>query len=100
MGSTRRCRVAFGGSPKALLVFPLGGGTVVPPNLPLGTTPLFIETHEPSTLALVALGLGTLFMIRRRSTVRARSFPLLVLVFATQADVNRCRPGCPEKKKC
>lgn len=43
----------------------LGGETVVPPNLALGTTPLVVP--EPTTLALAALGLGALLAIRRRS---------------------------------
>jgi hypothetical protein len=47
----------------------LGGGTVVPPNLALGTSPLVVNlaaVPEPTTLALGALGLGALLMIRRR----------------------------------
>jgi MYXO-CTERM domain-containing protein len=43
----------------------LGGGTITPPNLALGTSPLTI-VPEPTTLALGALGLGALLMIRRR----------------------------------
>jgi hypothetical protein len=46
---------------------PLGGGTVIPPNLQMGTSPLVINTvPEPTTLALGALGIGALLMIRRR----------------------------------
>lgn len=38
-----------------------------PPNLQLGTSPLLVPTiPEPATLALGALGLGALLMIRRR----------------------------------
>jgi len=45
----------------------LGGGTVVPPNLALGTNPLVLKTvPEPTTLALGALGFGALLVIRRR----------------------------------
>jgi hypothetical protein len=44
----------------------LGGGTTTPPNLPLGTTPLIVTVPEPTTLALGALGLGTLLFLRRR----------------------------------
>lgn len=47
----------------------LGGGTATPPNLPLGTSPLVVNTAvipEPTTLALGALGLGALLFIRRR----------------------------------
>jgi hypothetical protein len=46
----------------------LGGGTVVPPNLAMGTTPLAvnISVPEPTTLALGALGLGALLAVRRR----------------------------------
>lgn len=46
----------------------LGGGTITPPNLPLGTTPLTVTlVPEPSTLALGFLGLGALGLaIRRR----------------------------------
>jgi hypothetical protein len=46
----------------------LGGGTVVPPNLAMGTSPLVVTTSipEPTTLALGALGLGAMFLIRRR----------------------------------
>lgn len=37
----------------------LGGGTVIPPNLQMGTSPLVINTvPEPTTLALGALGVG------------------------------------------
>jgi hypothetical protein len=49
----------------------LGGGTVTPPNLPLGTTPLTVTLGaipEPTTLALGFLGLGALGLaIRRRN---------------------------------
>lgn len=48
---------------------PLGGGTTTPPNLQLGTSPLVVNTAvipEPTTLALGALGLGALLLIRRR----------------------------------
>jgi len=45
----------------------LGGGTVIPPNLAMGTSPLLINAvPEPTTLALGALGLGALLMMRRR----------------------------------
>jgi len=44
----------------------LGGGTTTPPNLQLGTQPLAVLVPEPTTLALGALGLGALLMIRRR----------------------------------
>jgi len=44
----------------------LGGGTVTPPNLPIGTTALTVTVPEPATLALGALGLGALLVIRRR----------------------------------
>jgi MYXO-CTERM domain-containing protein len=45
----------------------LGGGTITPPNLPLGTSPLVVNVvPEPTTLALGALGLGALLAIRRR----------------------------------
>jgi hypothetical protein len=45
----------------------LGGGTITPPNLPLGTTALSVNiVPEPSTLALGILGLGALLAIRRR----------------------------------
>jgi len=47
----------------------LGGGTTTPPNLQLGTSPLVVTTGvipEPTTLALGALGLGSLLFIRRR----------------------------------
>jgi hypothetical protein len=45
----------------------LGGGTITPPNLALGTSPLVLTTiPEPSTLALGLLGLGALLAIRRR----------------------------------
>lgn len=42
----------------------LGGGTITPPNLALGTTPLVVP--EPTTLALGALGVGALLLMRRR----------------------------------
>jgi len=46
---------------------PLGGGTVIPPNLQMGTSPLVINAiPEPATLALGALGVGALLMMRRR----------------------------------
>jgi hypothetical protein len=44
----------------------LGGGTITPPNLPMGGNPLVVQIPEPTTLALGALGLGALFLIRRR----------------------------------
>jgi hypothetical protein len=44
----------------------LGGGTVVPPNLALGASPLAVTIPEPATLALGALGLGALLVMRRR----------------------------------
>ncbi len=45
----------------------LGGGTITPPNLPLGASPLVVNLiPEPSTLALGFLGLGALLAIRRR----------------------------------
>jgi len=44
----------------------LGGGTITPPNLPLGGNPLVVNVPEPATLALGALGLGMLLVIRRR----------------------------------
>lgn len=44
----------------------LGGGVNPPPNLPMGGAPLIVVIPEPSTLALGALGLGALFLIRRR----------------------------------
>jgi MYXO-CTERM domain-containing protein len=44
----------------------LGGGTTTPPNLQLGTSPLLVNVPEPTTLALGALGLGALLLIRRR----------------------------------
>jgi hypothetical protein len=44
----------------------LGGGTTTPPNLQLGTTPLVVTVPEPTTLALGALGLGSLLFLRRR----------------------------------
>jgi hypothetical protein len=43
----------------------LGGGTATPPNLQLGTSPLVL-VPEPTTLALGALGLGALLLMRRR----------------------------------
>jgi len=49
----------------------LGGGTITPPNLPLGTQSLVVNlgtVPEPTTLALAALGgLGALLAIRRRN---------------------------------
>jgi len=48
----------------------LGGGTITPPNLPLGTSALVVNAStvpEPTTLALGLLGLGALLAIRRRS---------------------------------
>jgi hypothetical protein len=45
----------------------LGGGTATPPNLQLGTSPLAVNVvPEPATLALGALGIGALLMMRRR----------------------------------
>jgi len=45
----------------------LGGGTITPPNLALGTSSLVLKTvPEPSTLALGVIGLGALLAIRRR----------------------------------
>lgn len=45
-------------------VGPLGGGTVLPPLINLGSQPIVVP--EPSTLALGALGLGALLALRRR----------------------------------
>jgi len=45
----------------------LGGGTVTPPNLALGTSPLTVNAvPEPTTLALGAIGVGALLALRRR----------------------------------
>lgn len=44
----------------------LGGGTITPPNLAMGGSPLTVIVPEPATLALGALGLGALLFIRRR----------------------------------
>jgi len=45
----------------------LGGDTITPPNLQLGTSPLIVTAiPEPTTLALGALGLGALLLMRRR----------------------------------
>lgn len=46
----------------------LGGGTVTPPTLNMGTSPLVLTATvpEPATLALGALGLGALLVVRRR----------------------------------
>lgn len=44
----------------------LGGGVVTPPLLPLGNQPMVVQIPEPTTLALGALGLGALLLIRRR----------------------------------
>jgi len=44
----------------------LGGGTITPPNLPMGGNPLVVQIPEPTTLALGALGLGALLLFRRR----------------------------------
>jgi MYXO-CTERM domain-containing protein len=44
----------------------LGGGTMVPPNLALGTRPFILGVPEPSSLTMGALGLAALLMIRRR----------------------------------
>jgi len=43
----------------------LGGGTILPPTIPLGTAAITI-VPEPTTLALGALGIGALLAIRRR----------------------------------
>ena len=44
----------------------LGGGTVLPPTIQLGTGAIVIGVPEPGTLALPTLGLGALFALRRR----------------------------------
>jgi len=46
----------------------LGGGTITPPNLPLGVNALTVNlVPEPTTIALGLLGLGALVAIRRRN---------------------------------
>jgi MYXO-CTERM domain-containing protein len=45
---------------------PASGPPLTAPNLPMGTTPLVVGVPEPTTLALGALGLGALLVIRRR----------------------------------
>lgn len=48
----------------------LGGGTVTPPTLPMGSALLTLTpVPEPTTLALGALGLGALLAIRDRKSV-------------------------------
>ena len=44
----------------------LGGGTITPPNLPLGTYPLVIFVPEPSTAALALLGVGAALVVLRQ----------------------------------
>jgi len=45
----------------------LGGGAITPPTLPMGSTALALtQVPEPTVLALGALGLGAMMMIRRR----------------------------------
>jgi len=51
---------------QVFLVPALGGGTVTPPTLAMGATPLTLAVPEPATLALGALGLGALLVVRRR----------------------------------
>lgn len=47
--------------------FTLGGDTITPPTLPMGTAAIGLTlVPEPTTLALAGLGLGALLMIRRR----------------------------------
>jgi len=49
--------------------FALGGGTLPPTNMPLGSQPLTVTLGaipEPSTLALGFLGLGAILAVRRR----------------------------------
>jgi hypothetical protein len=45
----------------------LGGGVIVPPNLPLGTTPLisYLDCPEPSTALLSAVAFGCLILLRK-----------------------------------
>jgi MYXO-CTERM domain-containing protein len=52
---------------KVFTVPSLGGGSITPPTLPMGSTALSLTpVPEPTTLALGALGLGALLAIRRR----------------------------------
>jgi len=55
---------AFGSSP-TLTSFPLGGGTVQPPNL-VGLQGFTLAVPEPSTFAFAGLGLLGLVMARRK----------------------------------
>jgi hypothetical protein len=52
---------------KVVNVPSLGGGSITPPTIPLGATTLALTpVPEPTVLALGALGLGAMMMIRRR----------------------------------
>jgi len=47
-------------------VLTLGGGTITPPNLPLGTSPLVFCIPEPSTAVLALFGISGAFLILRQ----------------------------------
>lgn len=50
----------------------LGGGTVLPPNMQLGTSPLGYLCPEPSTMHLAALGIGASFVDRITWRIRQK----------------------------
>jgi hypothetical protein len=56
---------------------PLGGGTITPPNLPLGTTPLVVGVPEPSQVVLVLGGIGAVLLARSYPKRTCKGAPIL-----------------------
>ena len=59
-------KIAGGSQNFGPYIVTLGGGTITPPNLPLGTHSLVIGIPEPSTASLALLGVGAALLILRR----------------------------------
>src|SRR5262249_663332 len=68
IGSEARGQQDFGPYPVML-----GGGTIMPPNLALGTSPLVLIIPEPSADVLIVLGIAVLRWFVRPQTRAAQT---------------------------